>query len=326
MQQNPAQRASNARAADISAKAAEAPSWIKEQNMCPNFTFTVRGLASFSLPAYSVFACIGLFFMMLFLYAKTQQLGISFLRLLLLVGAMAAGVGIGSKALFTLTQIPEFLKEPTLRNLGEIIWMSGFVFYGGLFGAILAVKLYAKVFRLSRQSFLDQITPAFPLFHFWGRIGCFFAGCCYGKPAGWGIPMQQTPDVPRIPIQLIEAGCLLVIFAGLLLLQRRRAHAPALRIYLLSYAVCRFTLEFFRGDELRGIWLGLSTSQLISLAIILYFTLSALLASMNHHIHHTENWRKKSNEKENSNSFMRGMSGDASGVPEGVRTGENVGE
>ena len=176
MQQSPAQRASNARDADISAKAAEAPSWIKEQNMCPNFTFTIHGLASFSLPAYSVFACIGLLFMMLFLYAKTQQIGVSFLRFLLLVGAMAAGVGIGSKVLFALTQIPEFLKEPTLRNLGEIIWTSGFVFYGGLFGAILAVKLYAKVFRLNGQTFLDQIAPAFLLFHFWGRIGCFFAG------------------------------------------------------------------------------------------------------------------------------------------------------
>ena len=60
--------------------------------MCPNFTFTIHGLASFSLPAYSVFACIGLLFMMLFLYAKTQQIGVSFLRFLLLVGAMAAGV------------------------------------------------------------------------------------------------------------------------------------------------------------------------------------------------------------------------------------------
>ena len=143
--------------------------------MCPNFTFTIHGLASFSLPAYSVFACIGLLFMMLFLYAKTQQIGVSFLRFLLLVGAMAAGVGIGSKVLFALTQIPEFLKEPTLRNLGEIIWTSGFVFYGGLFGAILAVKLYAKVFRLNGQTFLDQIAPAFLLFHFWGRIGCFHA-------------------------------------------------------------------------------------------------------------------------------------------------------
>ena len=131
--------------------------------MCPNFTFTIHGLASFLLPAYSVFACIGLLFMMMFLYAKTQQIGVSFLRFLLLVGAMAAGVGIGSKALFALTQIPEFLKEPTLRNLGEIIWTSGFVFYGGLFGAILVVKVYAKVFRLNRQSFLNQIAPAFPL-------------------------------------------------------------------------------------------------------------------------------------------------------------------
>lgn len=85
--------------ADISAKAAEAPLWINERNMYPNFTFTIRGLASFLLPAYSVFACIGLLFMMLFLYAKTQQIGISFLRFLLLVGAMAAGVGIAVSAI-----------------------------------------------------------------------------------------------------------------------------------------------------------------------------------------------------------------------------------
>lgn len=110
--------------------------------------------------------------MMLFYMQNAADRGL-ILRFLLLVGAMAAGVGIGSKVLFALTQIPEFLKEPTLRNLGEIIWTSGFVFYGGLFGAILAVKLYAKVFRLNGQTFLDQIAPAFLLFHFWGRIGCF---------------------------------------------------------------------------------------------------------------------------------------------------------
>ena len=115
MQQSPAQRASNALDADISAKAAEAPLWIKERNMYPNFTFTIRGLASFLLPAYSVFACIGLLFMMLFLYAKTQQIGISFLRFLLLVGAMAAGVGIGSKALFALTSL-ELLDDNKTKN------------------------------------------------------------------------------------------------------------------------------------------------------------------------------------------------------------------
>ena len=134
--------------------------------------------------------------------------------------------------------------------------------------------------------------------------------------------MQQTPDVPRIPIQLIETGCLLVIFTGLLLLQRRRSHAPALRIYLMSYAGCRCALEFFRGDELRGIWLGRPTSQWISLAIILYFALAALLTDMNHRIHHTENWRKMNNEKvnSNSNSIMRGMSGDTSEMSkDGVR-------
>lgn len=290
--------------------------------MCPNFTFTIHGLASFSLPAYSVFACIGLLFMMLFLYAKTQQIGVSFLRFLLLVGAMAAGVGIGSKVLFALTQIPEFLKEPTLRNLGEIIWTSGFVFYGGLFGAILAVKLYAKVFRLNGQTFLDQIAPAFLLFHFWGRIGCFFAGLLLRKTRRLGNCHAADTGRATHSDSVDRNGLSACYFHRTALPAAPKVPAPALRIYLISYAVCRFALEFFRGDELRGIWLGRSTSQWISLAIILYFALAALLTDMNHRIHHTENWRKMNNEKENSNSnsIMRGMSGDTSEMSkDGVR-------
>ena len=233
---------------------------------------------------------------------------------------------LGAKLLYLLVSFSDIMEMfqtsgfnwNTISSLLE----GGFVFYGGLLGGLAALLLYLHHFQLPYGVYLSSITPAIPLAHAFGRIGCFFAGCCYGKPVGWGIAMQQIPDVPRIPIQLIEAGCLLVIFTGLLLLQRRRAHAPALRIYLISYAVCRFALEFFRGDELRGIWLGRSTSQWISLAIILYFALAALLTDMNHRIHHTENWRKMNNEKENSNSnsIMRGMSGDTSEMSkDGVR-------
>ncbi len=98
-----------------------------------------------------------------------------------------------------------------------------------------------KVFRLNGQTFLDQIAPAFLLFPFLGKDRLLFAGCCYGKPADWGIAMQQTPDVPRIPIQLIETGCLLVIFTGLLLLQAPKVPcscAPDLSHFLCSLPVC----------------------------------------------------------------------------------------
>lgn len=73
----------------------------------------------------------------------------AYTRYLLLIGYMVVGVGIGSKALFVFTQIPVWLENPTIQNLGHIIWTSGFVFYGGLLGAIIGVAVFAKQFQLS---------------------------------------------------------------------------------------------------------------------------------------------------------------------------------
>ena len=244
--------------------------------MHPYFTVSIGTSLALSIPAYSFFACIGLLFMMLFLYFRTQRAGMKYTRYLLLIGYMVVGVGIGSKALFVVTQIPVWLENPTLRNLGHIIWTSGFVFYGGLLGAITGVAVFAKQFHLSFGNLSNLVAPGFPLFHFWGRIGCFFAGCCYGKEASWGVAMADTPTISRIPIQLFEAVCILFIFAMLLYAERKNSTAPLLRLYLGVYAVCRFILEFCRGDALRGLWFGLSTSQWVSLDILGYLLISVI--------------------------------------------------
>lgn len=244
--------------------------------MHPYFTVSIGTSLVLSIPAYSFFACIGLLFMMLFLYFRMQRADMAYTRYLLLIGYMVVGVGIGSKALFVVTQIPVWLENPTLQNLGHVIWTSGFVFYGGLLGAIIGVAVFAKQFQLSFGNLSNLVAPGFPLFHFWGRIGCFFAGCCYGKGASWGVAMADTPTISRIPIQLFEAVCILFIFAMLLYAEHKSSTAPLLRLYLGVYAVCRFILEFYRGDALRGLWLGLSTSQWVSLAILGYLIVSIL--------------------------------------------------
>lgn len=267
MQQSPAQRASNARDADISAKAAEAPSWIKEQNMCPNLHLRSTGLRrSHFQPTRYLPASVCFYDAVL--YAKRSRSGL-ILRFLLLVGAMAAGVGIGSKVLFALTQIPEFLKEPTLRNLGEIIWTSGFVFYGGLFGAILAVKLYAKVFRLNGQTFLDQIAPAF-LLSISGEGSAAFCRLLLRKTCWLG--HRHAADTGRAAhSDSVDrnglSACYFHRTAPAAAPKVPCSCAPDLSHFLCSLPVCA---GIFRGDELRGIWLGRSTSQWISLAIILY--------------------------------------------------------
>ena len=116
---------------------------------------------------------------------------------------------------------------------------------------------------------MNVITPGFAIFHVFGRMGCFFGGCCYGKIATWGIALYDEPGVLRIPIQLIESGCILLIFIVLLYIDKKIKNISLLSVYLAMYAICRFVLEFFRGDAIRGIWWGISTSQIISLLILL---------------------------------------------------------
>lgn len=239
--------------------------------MYPYFLFQVPLIGQLSIPAYSLFAFIGLFFAMVFFYLRLQKKNIAFSRFLILMAFMITGVALGSKALFIITQIPEIIRDFSLQKTFYIIWTSGFVFYGGMFGAIVGAYLFTRFFHLPSQAFIDLLIPGFPLFHFWGRIGCFFAGCCYGKVSTWGFPLYGNPHVLHIPVQLFEALCLCLIFTVFLLFEKRGLPAGRLTIlYLFSYSICRFALEFFRGDTIRGIWFGLSTSQWISLGIVLF--------------------------------------------------------
>ncbi len=184
-----------------------------------------------------------------------------------MIGAM-----IGSKLLFIAVSYKEIIRlQIPLINVIK----GGFVFYGGLIGGILGIFIYSKKYKLSLSDFFDIYAAVLPLGHAVGRIGCFFAGCCYGIPHDGAFSctyvsvVGETPvGVPLLPIQLIEAACLLVLFVVLLTLffkTDKKGIVPT--VYALSYAVIRFVLEFFRGDKERGFFGALSTSQLISVLI-----------------------------------------------------------
>ena len=125
-----------------------------------------------------------------------------------------------------------------------------------------------------------MFAPGIALGHVVGRFGCLFAGCCYGKPTTmpWGITFTDpfaaanvgTPlGVPLHPTQLYEAGAELLILVVLLLDRTRRAGRSPGRtfwLYMLLYAISRFIIEFFRGDE-RGTVGMFSTSQFISIVL-----------------------------------------------------------
>ena len=196
------------------------------------------------------------------------------------------GMILGARLLYLLTILPLILENREyLREHGDLlkdILLNGMVFYGGLFGFLAAVQLYLKKYRLDRARFWDYAAPCLPLFHAFGRIGCFFSGCCYGiESERFGLVFARSiggpSDRPFFPLQLVGAAGELCLFVAMLLFERKnRGRGLALTFYLTAYAVGRFVCEFFRGDEIRGIYGGLSVSQWISMALLLVLLLRHL--------------------------------------------------
>jgi phosphatidylglycerol:prolipoprotein diacylglycerol transferase len=168
-----------------------------------------------------------------------------------------------------------FSKGRDFGKLWEIISenMGGMVFYGGLIGGLVFGILYCKIRKINVENFSDCFAAAIPLFHCFGRIGCFLSGCCYGIESEFGFTathsiVSSCNFVNRFPVQLLESGINLIIFFVILFLFRKRIlESRLIYVYLISYSFIRFLLEFLRADTYRGIYFGLSTSQWISIAI-----------------------------------------------------------
>ena len=161
---------------------------------------------------------------------------------------------------------------------------GGSIFYGGLLGGLLTGHILIKK-NSNNKKFVDIVAVNIPLFHFFGRIGCFLGGCCFGIPSKIGFiytnnPIVEANGITRFPVQLLEAVFNFLLF---LLLNHffkiEKYKNKLIYVYLLVYATGRFFIEFLRGDAYRGIWLFLSTSQIISILILL------IVLSKNYIIH-----------------------------------------
>ena len=189
------------------------------------------------------------------------------------------GMAIGAKLLFLIQSLPHIIAnwDTLVINFAFIkeLFTGGFVFYGGLFGGIAGVLLYARQYRFKFLYLLELLIPAIPVAHAFGRIGCFLAGCCFGIPydGPLSICYTSTPfgpvDTPLFPVQLLES-LLLFSLTAFLLLYDARAKRPRNLIgwYMFLYGIIRMITEMFRGDELRGSFLFFSTSQWISVFLI----------------------------------------------------------
>lgn len=177
---------------------------------------------------------------------------------------------VGAKVLFWLVELDQIIANPAylLHTLRE-----GFVFYGALIGGLGGVAIYALIRKLPFFSLTDYFIPALVIGHAFGRIGCVFAGCCYGMecaspisivfPAGSAAPA----GVPLLPTQIMESVFLFLLCVFLVWkLTKRKPFGTVSGWYMVLYGAWRFTIEFFRNDE-RGFVGALSTSQFISIFI-----------------------------------------------------------
>jgi phosphatidylglycerol---prolipoprotein diacylglyceryl transferase len=182
---------------------------------------------------------------------------------------------VGARLLFVLTNLPEFAAMPWEAFA---LWQGGLVFYGGLLAAVPIGIWYVKRHSLPVWKTADILAPSIALGQAFGRLGCFFAGCCYGGACSLPIgitfsdPQSLAPlGVPLFPTQLMEAGGNFLIFVTLLLLRRsKKFDGQLFWAYILFYAVLRFIIEFYRGDAVRGLYFGgaISTSQIIAFCML----------------------------------------------------------
>ena len=216
---------------------------------------------------------------------------ILFGELFILIGAF-----IGAHILYGITNLPDIIYYLGLcfsegwhaHYIFDIIFkfMDGMVYYGGLILGLVFGMLYCKFRKLDLGSFSDCFAVGIPLFHSISRLGCFFAGCCYGIECGFGFTthnavVESANGVNRFPVQLLECGFNALIFIALLILFRKGImKGQLIYVYLLSYGTIRFFIDFLRGDEYRGFFLFLSTSQWISL-ILVAFALYKILKANN---------------------------------------------
>ncbi|MBW2264376.1 MAG: prolipoprotein diacylglyceryl transferase [Deltaproteobacteria bacterium] len=222
---------------------------------------------------------------------RHSMLDLYFLALLTFVAGL-----LGSKILFVLVNLDYYRSLPGLE-LGGVtlpplrdLMMSGMVWYGGVVFALPAALVYALARRMRFLELIDAAAPALSLGHLWGRVGCFMAGCCYGTPSDlpWAVsfprrsvaflemlekgvlPPGSQATMAVHPTQLYEVAAEVVVLACILTLARfKRFHGQVAGLYLVLYAVLRFIIEFSRGDMFRGGIIGLSTSQLISIPLLL---------------------------------------------------------
>ena len=226
-------------------------------------------IGPFAVHTYGVFVAMAFLSAIALALREARRVGEDADHILDLCFYMLIAAIVGSRVLYVVIDWPTFQQDPV-----EIIriWHGGLVFYGGFIAALLTAFWYTKKKGIPLWKTADILAPPVAFGQFVGRIGCFFAGCCYGRVCDlpWAVtftdPESLAPKgIALHPTQLYSSLNALLVFVVLVLLRRIKSfEGQIFWMYVLLYGLSRSILEFFRGDE-RGTLVAdmVSTSQLI---------------------------------------------------------------
>ena len=177
---------------------------------------------------------------------------------------------LGAKLLYIVIEFKSFIQNPL-----ELLGSNGFVVYGGIIAGVLAAMVYCRIKNIVFMDYFDLAAPSIALAQGFGRIGCFLAGCCYGRETEsfLGVVFPENSMAPAgvkvLPTQLFSsAGDFIIMVLLLVYSSKPRKTGETGTLYITLYAVGRFLIEFLRNDDRGGLWI-LSTSQWISLVMLI---------------------------------------------------------
>ncbi|MCC5929717.1 MAG: prolipoprotein diacylglyceryl transferase [Cyclobacteriaceae bacterium] len=252
-----------------------------------------------SIYAYGTFIALGALFGYLYTARQARlQYKLPYEDTQMLVVILIVAAVLGGKFFIFFENPSRYLSDPgqLFKNFG-----SGFVFYGSLLTGIPVMIWFFKIKKLPVRGMLDIMAVTTCIVHGMGRMGCFFAGCCYGTPTesktavvfGNVQSLARPLHTPLHPTQLYEASLILFVLFILLYFKRSKQFDGQLfLIYLILYAAGRSVNEIFRGDLDRGFVIGewLSNGQFVSIIIItcasymyLRFRKKAVIKALGHH-------------------------------------------
>lgn len=246
-------------------------------------------LGPVTLYSYGILMALGVGLGLWFLYVQGKKQGLPAPRVLDAAFYILLISILGAKLILLFSDFRRYTGNPSeLLNLAR----SGGVFQGGLIFGVLFALWYFRRHKLPTWKMADLIAPALALGHGFGRIGCFLAGCCYGRTCElpWGVTYTHPRageltgiplGVERHPVQLYESVLNFINFAVLFfILRKKKFDGQVFSFYIMNYSVIRFFTEYFRGDHPAKSILIQGASPLSSLTWPQFFCVLGLAAGL----------------------------------------------